>query len=174
MQVSQESARKLLKGLGYATADEWPSNKLAKRLGAIKDNQTQIEELEDTEDKNLCDALLEAIENGEEIEINSDETEAPVKGSKAKGDKSKKASATAGKKSSDGKKDKVGLDRFGCRVGSVAAQINEQLGRKPKSAKEVAESSGSKLTRVHSHLRWLCLKGHVERTDKGFAVKSSK
>jgi predicted ArsR family transcriptional regulator len=65
-------------------------------------------------------------------------------------------------------------DRFGNRVGTQAAVINAALTSKPQTAAQVAEATGLNAGRIASHFKWLLERGHVVKTDAGYAVKPAK
>ena len=46
-------------------------------------------------------------------------------------------------------------DQLGCRVGSQANRINEQLSKKPKDAEVISKATGLSVLRVKQHLRWM-------------------
>jgi hypothetical protein len=115
-------------------------------------------------------------EDSEDDESDEDEDEAP-KAKKSKGKKPAKESdededeedEKPAKKAA--KKDAAGKDKFGCRLGSQAASINAVIGKKPKTAEEIATESETAAARVRAHMKAFVGKGHfVHVQGKGYKL----
>lgn len=72
-------------------------------------------------------------------------------------------------KSEDGqetkpKKEKAETDKYGFRLGTETAQMNEVLSRKPKSMSELVQEAGLKRG-LYGHIKRMISKGHVEEVN---------
>ena len=56
-------------------------------------------------------------------------------------------------------------------IGSNAAKLNEQLGKKPKTLREMAEAVKLNPLCYTAHMRKLVEAKHVVKTDEGYALK---
>ena len=65
------------------------------------------------------------------------------------------------------KRNKIPLDSFGNRVGSIKAMINESITNGIVSCVEIRDLLNIKLQVVHNHISELEAKGIVKRTHKG-------
>lgn len=65
-------------------------------------------------------------------------------------------------------------DRFGCREGSQAAEINAAITGTPASVEELSKKTGLGIGRIRSHLKSLLEKGFVREEEGGFTDGSSQ
>ena len=87
--------------------------------------------------------------------------DAKAKGKPEKADK--KAAAKADKPKE--KKEPVGVDKWGCRLGTRAARLNAVISATPKSAAEIKEEAEYDQP-INGHLRFLLQKGFIVKTDE--------
>lgn len=86
------------------------------------------------------------------------------KGSKAPKKGSKKAT-----KAKAPKKDPIGKDKWGFRLGSKVAAFNASITKKAKSMKQIMEETGDDQTR-YNHANKLIELGHIKCTDEGYVL----
>lgn len=84
----------------------------------------------------------------------------------------KKSKKTKSEKTKPTKKKTEGRDSFGCRLGSRAATINSVLSTTPQTTKEITEAS--KANAVLNHLKKMAEKGHIVKSNDGWALKSEQ
>lgn len=77
------------------------------------------------------------------------------------------------KQSVSKKTTKIQTDRFGSKPGTECHTINKALTTRPQTSLRIAEKTGLSVSRIHSHMSFLMNRGLVEKTDKGYKVKSN-
>src|SRR5258708_7114374 len=128
MNVNEDKARSMLVAAGFATASDWPLKKLQNVLNHLEEREDELQEVSDKDDRHTLKLVLKARAEGDDIEVDGEKTKVGANGASRKTKpKPKKAAA----KKTSPKEDGTKKDDFGCRVGSQAATINEQLGKRP-------------------------------------------
>lgn len=133
------------------------------------DDDSESEEDEDDSDDESDDEGDDSDTEDEEEEVTATKTkkadkkakDAKAKGKPEKADK--KATAKADKPKE--KKEPVGVDKWGCRLGTRAARLNAVISATPKSAAEIKEEAEYDQP-INGHLRFLLLKGFIVKTDE--------
>ena len=133
------------------------------------DDDSESEEDEDDSDDESDDEGDDSDTEDEEEEVTATKTkkadkkakDAKAKGKPEKADK--KATAKADKPKE--KKEPVGVDKWGCRLGTRAARLNAVISATPKSAAEIKEEAEYDQP-INGHLRFLLQKGFIVKTDE--------
>lgn len=167
MKVYQSAAVELLTALGLKSAGKLALPVLAKKLVALpKALKDADRDKLDDDLKALLDDLVKDVEAKKEVKVVADEVEEtpPPKNKAASGGKKDRSD----KPKANGK---VERDKFGQKVGSQCNRINEVLTKKPQPLADIVAAARAPTSATSSHLRTLMTKGHVVRTDEGYALK---
>jgi len=184
MKVKQEIVVKLFEALGFKTAKSWDESRL---LAKIKQLPELMEEtkVKNPNVKKVVKKLLEAdsitiIPTGKTGKAESSErpSEAAMRKSAKGKKKPAKEKATKSKKKPKEKKEKkekakAEVDRFGRRLGSQGALIDEKLSKTGKTMEAICKETKLPARRVNTHLKGLITKGFVkkDKNDKYFVIK---
>lgn len=188
MKVSKAKTKKMFQAIGFSAAGKWDNPTLKRRTAALHKNIDPDAELDDPELNDLLHKLVEASENGEEVEFvvskkskraapdKTDEPEEPTtkkKSGKKSGKKKSGKKTTASKKTTSKKRTSVsgkseGKDEFDTVLGTPEAQFNKALSKKAQTHKEIVEKAGLPPKPTHyNHLMRLRKAGFVVETTKG-------
>jgi len=140
------------------------------------DDDEDDSESEEDEDDSDDDSDDESDDEGDDSDTEDEDEEVTAtktkkadkkaKDAKAKGKPEKadkKAAAKADKPKE--KKEPVGVDKWGCRLGTRAARLNAVISATPKSAAEIKEEAEYDQP-INGHLRFLLQKGFIVKTDE--------
>lgn len=196
MEVSREAVVAMFVAIGYKNAKKYDDDKLMARIRELPDNiPDEIPE----EHRKLFEALVEAVNDEDDIEFEEIETvksngkvkkaktkalkakkeEAeedelvPVTQPKAKSGKVKKGAkgAKAKKPAKSSENGKVERDKYGAGVTTQSAAINKVFSRKAKDVNTIAKESGiDNVGRVRAHVYHMIKEGHVKKTEKGYVL----
>jgi hypothetical protein len=178
MKITKSKAVELLNNLGVkSVTPKWGSDKVAERLLKVAKTPGAIdpETITDSEVRELLDEVLGSIESGKEIEIvDTDEPKKeekePVKESKKKGG-GKPAPATSASRETKSNPDKIDRDKYGSRMGSDCAKVNQKLSKKPMTEPELRKAAGVNSS-VEYHLDKLVRLGVLSwKEDEGYRLK---
>jgi hypothetical protein len=123
-----------------------------------EDEETDDEDAdEDSEDEETEDPEDEDTEDEETEDSEDDEDEEPAP---------KKKKAAAAKEP----KEKVGVDKWGCKLGTRAARLNKAITGKPKTAKQIMTDAEYDKP-IHGHLVHLLKKGFIVREGDTYRSK---
>ena len=180
-------------------ADKASKSGLEKRLNDGKYLAKFAEKCPEGESLSLLKSIGDAISEGEQIKVVMETSEvleemaqdaAPVESQEEQDQKSpkglkidtrslpkkknKKFAAKAGKAerkktSPEHRGEKIGIDKFGSRLGSNNAQFNTTLSHKPKKMAELVQEAGLKGT-YYDHVGKLVEAGFVAKTDEGYKL----
>lgn len=138
------------------------------------DDDSESEEDEDDSDDESDDEGDDSDTEDEDEEVTATKTktkkadkkakDAKAKGKPEKADKKDKKAAAKPDKPKE-KKEPVGVDKWGCRLGTRAARLNAVISATPKSAAEIREEAEYDQP-INGHLRFLLLKGFIVKTDE--------
>jgi cobalamin biosynthesis protein CobT len=133
------------------------------------DDDSESEEDEDDSEDESDDEGDDSDTEDEDEEVTATKTkkaDKKTKDAKAKGkpEKADKKAAVKADKPKE-KKEPVGVDKWGCRLGTRAARLNAVISATPKSAAEIKEEAEYDQP-INGHLRFLLLKGFIVKTDE--------
>ncbi len=176
MTITRERALKLFSYFNYKTAGKWSSKRMEGKLANLPD-KIDIKVVNNSKVK----AILKEIANASSIEVTSaakkkstEDKSVEEKIEKRTGKKAvkktakKKVSKKSDKKVAKKKSSKE-VDKFGSRKGTIQAQINSVLTKKPKTMDQLLKDAKVKNPQS-GHLNNLIQDGWVTKGEKGFAL----
>ena len=163
--------------------EKFPMKKL---LGKIINADSIRIKSDDDDSESKLETTKMAKKDKKKKKKNEESTDEPtVEKKKKKKDKSGKKKKDKSGKKKDGKKKKdksgkkkgkkkssgesKGLDKFGCRKGTIKAQVNATLTKKSKTMATIQEEAGIENSQT-GHLRDMVEAGHVVKTSKGYKL----
>lgn len=161
LNVSEKAARKMLTTMGFLGAESgWQEAKLVKVLNRLPEKLDAAQELTTEGDKRLCEAIIHAIAEGKKIGLKTESTAANGKAKRSKSIKPKASRKDGG----------AAVDKFGSRLGSNRAKINEAFTKKPQTPDDLAKKTGLENTFFRKHLKALVEAGHITEDGDGFRL----
>jgi hypothetical protein len=157
LEVTEFAARRMLKSLGLEEGKMKPLE-IQDRLATLNlaHDVTIPEEGLPLEDRRLYWEVTDAISEGRPVKLLYEDTG---------GDDEMKVQKIRGRYYEEAVR-RVGLDRFGSRLGTKASQINSAINHIPKTVQQIMSQSGVD-TRIYSHLDILVRSGMVVKLEDG-------
>ena len=154
MQVQEKVITALFAKVGL---EKTPPEKWVKRLSNLGQYVAEDAELTASE-KKLVASLEEAVKAGAKIEVVAGKSNGKA-GAKPKKKTEVKAKPVAGE----------GTDKFGSRIGSIAAKINAVLTKSPQTMADILKKSGVE-KQQYGHLRDLAKRKLIVASEEGYAL----
>ncbi len=183
MKVAEGEARNLLKMMGFHTWDRElrTVEKKLNNLPKYMESSTEI----DGDEKVLALRICAVVNDGEKVEVQKEgvreemgsnsssavdevvESNGTVEEAPAKKPRKKKESSEPKEK-----KEPVGKDKFGSKLGSSKAKLNACFSKKAKTLPQLVEEAGLPNAYYRKHLKKLIEDGMIEHTEDGYKLAS--
>lgn len=195
LKVKETALRSMLVAMGFSTAkdpEKWPMERLRQKV-ADKDKFAEVitkaKKSPEGEELELLKQITTTLEECNEVKVRAqtgpkkkveapkeDTEEVETSNSSLDGEEEKqgetpqKASKPRAKSASPGK-DTIGVDIFGCRLGTTAAAVNKCLTKEPKRKTQLAKEAGLKSAAYVSSLERVATRTNfVEKVGEGWAL----